>query len=42
MLRVYEYDVQLKPAPFAHAGTIYTCNQSMVQDLGSALYAGTS
>ena len=34
MLRMYGYDVQLRPMPLGYAGTIYTCNFSMLQDLG--------
>ena len=34
MLKMYGYDVQLRPMPLGYAGTIYKCNLSMLQDLG--------
>jgi len=34
MLKMYGYDVQLRPMPLGYAGTIYNCNLSMLQDLG--------
>ncbi len=34
MLKMYGYDVQLRPMPLGYAGTIYNCNVSMLQDLG--------
>ena len=34
MLKMYEYDVHLRPMPLGYAGTIYKCNLSMLQDLG--------
>jgi len=34
MLKMYGYDVQLRPMPLVYAGTIYNCNLSMLQDLG--------
>jgi len=33
-LKMYEYDVHLRPMPLGYAGTIYNCNLSMLQDLG--------
>jgi hypothetical protein len=33
MLKMYEYDVHLKPMPLGYAGTIYNCNLSMLKDL---------
>ena len=34
MLKMYGYDVHLRPMPLGYAGTIYNCNLSMLQDLG--------
>ena len=34
MLKMYGYDVHLRPMPLGYAGTICNCNLSMLQDLG--------
>ena len=34
MLKMYGYDVHLRPMPLGDAGTMYNCNLSMMQDLG--------
>ncbi len=34
VLKMYGYDVLLRPMPLGYAGTIYNCNLSMLQDLG--------
>ena len=34
MLKMYGYDVHLRPMPLGYAGTIYNCNLSTLQDLG--------
>ena len=34
MLKMYGYDVHLRPMPLGYAGTIYNCNLSMLHDLG--------
>ena len=34
MLKLYGYDVYLRPMPLGYAGTIYNCNLLMLQDLG--------
>ncbi len=34
MLKMYGYDVHLRPMPLGYASTIYNCNLLMLQDVG--------
>ena len=34
MLKMYGYDVHVRPMPLGYAGSNYNCNLSMLQDLG--------
>ena len=34
MLKMYGYDVHLRPMPLGYTGSNYNCNLSMLQDLG--------